>query len=190
MVMKRLLLVAVVILLRVAVAAPDRFIQAEVLGVHGGATFGPNDPASGSPVTGWFRVPCLKATFIADRLRAGATALEIIDWKFGFGSVTAFAPVHVGYNLLLKPEKSAVGYHLVPACYVEAAAGYAYYYGNVLYTRITAAAEADWYGLGLGVEAGGVYLLGIDAQREFAGEPQPRAYAAVKVRLLTATFGF
>jgi hypothetical protein len=166
-------------MLGVAAGAPSRFIQAEGLGLHGGATF------AAPPVSNWLRMTVAKATFINGRMRAGVTALDFIG-PWGFGSGAALAPIHVGYNVLLRPEKTVVGCRFVRACYVEAAAGYASYGGKALYARVTAAAETDWFGLGIGAEGGGFCLLGGDPNEAFANEP--RAYLEVKLRLLTAAF--
>jgi hypothetical protein len=164
------------LLASVASAAPNRFIQAEALGLHGGGALGAKHP------TVWTRVTALKATFVSGRLRAGVSA---VDWILS-ANVMSMVPVHVGYNLLLRPVKTLVGYRFVPACYVEAAVGLRDVNGAT-FARVTAAAETELLGLGLGAEVGGVYMFG---SYFHADSNEPRAYAEVKVRLLTATFGF
>jgi hypothetical protein len=170
---------ALVLMLGVATGTSDRFVQAELLGLHAGATVGAQPP------TTWDRAAVLKATLVYDRLRVGITAIDINQFEFGLGGAQALAPIHVGFNLLARPVKRASFHGFAPACYVEAAVGYAYFGGTSLYTRLTAAYETDWLGVGIGAEAGAVGLFGSDVL-QYSNEP--RLYAALKLRLLTAAF--
>ena len=170
---------ALALVLGIAAGTTDRFVQAELLGLHAGATVGAQPP------TTWDRAAALKATFVSGRLRVGVTAFDINQFKFELGGAQAIAPIHVGYNLLVRPVKKTFFYGFAPACYVEAAVGYAWFGGTSLYTRLTATYETDWLGVGVGAEAGAVGLFGSDVL-QYSNEP--RLYAALKVRLLTAAF--
>ena len=94
----------------------------------------------------------------------------------------SIAPVHVGYDIVFNPMKTAFFYGMVPSCYVEATLG-----AIPPYVKVAAACDVDYWGLGIGVETGCITWnnkYGSQQSRLL----RPTVYASVKLRLLDAAF--
>ena len=142
------------------------------------------------PHLGNMAMRVLKATWHSGRgLRAGISGLDanapidIDDW--GYPEGWSFAPVHVGYDIVLNPMKTAFFYGMVPSCYVEATLG-----AFPPYAKLAAACDIDCYGVGTGIEVGCVDWNHEDNHPGYGTHPSfiPTLYASVKIRLLDAAF--
>jgi len=132
----------------------------------------------------------LKATWHSGKgLRAGISGLDAngsldIDFE-GYPEGWSIAPVHVGYDIVFNPKKTAFFYGVVPACYVEGTFG-----ALPLYAKLAVACDIDYYGVGTGIEVG---CVDWNHQPAYNGHPAshnfvPAFYAALKLRLLDAAF--
>jgi hypothetical protein len=116
-------------------------------------------------------------------LRAGISAL---DWN---GTISlqdldspgglSIAPIHIGYDIVFNPRKTAFFYGMVPSCYAEATFG-----AFPAYAKLAAAYDIDYYGIGAGFEVGVVDWNNVRPWPGF----HPQLYAALKLRLLDAAF--
>jgi hypothetical protein len=92
--------------------------------------------------------------------------------------------VHVGYDIVFNPRKTAFFYGVVPSCYVEATLG-----AFPPYAKVAAACDIDYWGLGVGAEVGCFTCNNKDPR--FSPPPaafRPTVYMALKLRLLDAAF--
>jgi hypothetical protein len=143
------------------------------------------------PQFGNMAIRVLKATWHSGKgFRAGISGfdanfpLDIDDMGDPYG--LCFAPVHVGYDIVLNAKKTAFFYGMVPSCYVEATLG-----AFPPYAKVAAACDIEYYGVGTGIEFGCVdwnqkpnYPSGTGVSRSFI----PVLYASLKLRLLDAAF--
>ena len=137
----------------------------------------------------YFGLRALKLTYHSGRgFRAGISASDgggILNLDMDYlPSGGSYAPVYVGYDIVFNPKKTAFFYGVVPSCYVEATLG-----ALPLYARVTAACDIDYYGLGIGAEAGCVTCNSNGPP--YSPPPaafRPTIYAALKLRLLDAAF--
>ena len=131
-----------------------------------------------------FQARIAKLSFDMGRLRLGISAAEGFGFPFLWGG-GAIAPVYLGYTLLSRPKKTAFfygGYDI----YAEAAVGFL---GcpNPPYARLSACFDADYYGLGIGLE-GGVTTIPMVYQGNY--ERVSGAYVALRLRFLAFSLEF
>jgi hypothetical protein len=124
----------------------------------------------------------LKATWHSGKgLRLGISGLDDngpMDLA-GYPSGSTLAPVHVGYDIVFNPKRTAFFFGMVPSCYVEATLG-----AFPPYAKLAAACDIDYYGAGAGVEVGVVDWNHAEPSLGF----HPALYASLKLRLLDAAF--
>jgi hypothetical protein len=168
-----------------------RFLQVELLEVapYGSGYYSDH---SGRPLARYhdiyIGVRAVKVTYHSGAgLRAGISLidgcgipdLDMMNLPFGSSS----APVHIGYDIVFNPRKTGFFYGAVPACYVEATVG-----ALPLYAKLAAALDIDYYGLGVGAEAG---CFTCNNKSDHPPQPaafRPTVYMALKLRLLDAAF--
>ena len=157
-----------------------QFIQVEAIEAGLGPSIQGSDPIQ-TYIGHTFAYPSLRVFKLTYHspfgLRAGISALDYrgipdVGYPWGF----SVAPVHVGYDIVLNPRRMAFFYGMVPSCYVEATLG-----AIPPYAKLAAACDIDCYGVGTGIEVG-CLLKGINLGSS------PELYAALKLRLLDATF--
>ena len=122
----------------------------------------------------------LKLTFHSGQgFRAGISAADGGTRVFEeYGGWTA-APIHVGYDIVFNPKKTAFFFGMVPSCYVEATLG-----AFPAYAKLAAACDIDYIGVGAGIEVG-VFDWSPTAPLR---DVQPQLYTELKLRLLDAAF--
>jgi hypothetical protein len=98
-------------------------------------------------------------------------------------SGSSTAPVHIGYDIVFNPRKTGFFYGVVPACYVEATLG-----AFPLYAKVAAACDIDYWGLGVGAEAGCFTCNNKGDYPPQTAALRPTVYMALKLRLLDAAF--
>jgi hypothetical protein len=166
------------------------YLQVEVLEAGLGPCLSTDDSAKHvlAHQVGYLSARALKLTYhFPHGLRAGISfedAGMVPDLQdMGYPSGGSFAPIHVGYDIAFNPKKTAFFYGMVPSCYVEATLG-----ALPLYAKLAVACDIDYYGIGIGAEAG---CLTWNNQPPWGPNPppfRPALYAALKLRLLDATF--
>lgn len=124
----------------------------------------------------------LKATWHSGHgLRAGISALDYValDLKDEAGlEGWTFAPIHVGYDIILNPKRTEFFYGMVPCCFAEASFG-----AFPPCVKLGAACDFDYYGVGTGVEVGFA-----DWTPAYSLARHSTFYASLKLRLLDAAF--
>jgi hypothetical protein len=171
---------------------PSRFLQLELLDVGLGYGYGQSEYETGY----WHGAASVHARVLklmyADRgLRVGLSAIELYSSPiFDVIAYGTFLPVHVGYNLLMRPVPSWKLYGMYPSCYVEATAGLQPYVLEApLYARLALACDIDYFGPGAGIEAGVESHLGHDSGHRKFNVVGALLYVSLKLRLATS-FGF
>ena len=149
-------LVAVLLLLALAstglaaygdAEAPTRFLRVELL--DGGVM--------AMPIAEQFRV--LRFDYEFSRWRVGVAAMDMGNalggGDFGHTFFGGFVVPDVGYLLYRQPKRTTFFYGMVPSIWAEAASVIPVTPFNMYpAARVDCRAEADYYGVGFGVEAG------------------------------------
>jgi hypothetical protein len=167
------------------------YLQVEVLEVGLGPCLSTDDSARHvlADDRGYWALRAVKLTYHSPfGLRAGISFGDVggipdIIGYMGYPSGGSGFPVHVGYDIVFHPLKTGFFYGAVPACYVEATLG-----ALPLYAKLAAACDIDYWGIGLGLEAG---CLTWNNRPPWGPNPppfRPALYAALKLRLLDAAF--
>lgn len=168
-----------------------QFLQVELLEVAPGTGY--YTDYNGQHYAGYADVyvglRALRLTYHSGRgFRVGISAYDgggIPDLDYDYlPSGGSAVPIHVGYEIVLNPRKTAFFYGMVPSCYAEATLG-----ALPLYAKIAAACDIDYYGLGIGADVG---CFTCNSKGPPYSPPpaafRPTIYAALKLRLLDAAF--
>ncbi len=112
-----------------------------------------------------------------------ADAYFIIDGRSG----GVLAPVHVGFSLFSIPRKAAFFWSRAPDIYIEAEGGFISPSGIQPMAQVLLRADMDYYGIGLGLEAGWATIV-----MEEAGHAERcnEFHAGFLLRALTFGLGF
>ncbi len=129
----------------------------------------------------------LRVDYQAGRFRIG-TSLAEVHWVYLYAGAGVFAPLYCGYELYARPRRTAFFYSMVPSVHVEAMFGFISYDWSPV-ARLSLVCNLDYYGLGIGLEAGAVTLVPEGAYEQPQYSREYRLYAGVKLRALTASFG-
>lgn len=165
------------------------YLQVEVLEAGLGACLATDDSARHvlSQGDGYFSLRALKVTYhFPFGLRAGISSGDaggILRLAHDLPWGGSWAPIHIGYDIVLNPRRTAFFYGMVPSCYAEATLG-----AFPPYAKVAAACDIDYCGIGIGAEAG---CLAWNNQPQFGPTPtpfRPAIYASLKLRLLDAAF--
>lgn len=97
----------------------------------------------------------LRATYRTGRLRVGIEAAEVYA-AIDMFEAGCWLPVHVGYTIWSNPKKTLFSYSMVPDVYAEVSFspfGGGFEFKPLVRAGVTC--DVDYYGLGVGIEAGG-----------------------------------
>jgi hypothetical protein len=158
-------------------AMPTRFIRFD--GFDGGAGL-----MRGNLGSTLFSIRLAKVSAVLGRIRVGAAFADVylekgnvLEW-----GITMALPVHVGFTLYAEPKRTAFFYGANPDAYVEVScAPWGTSLGADNGARVALCGDADYYGLGLRLEAGWVASF---------SEHESAFYAGFQIRLLTFGIGF
>ncbi len=129
----------------------------------------------------------LRVEYQAGRFRIG-TGLAEVHWVYLYGGAGVFAPLYCGYELYARPRRTAFFYGMVPNVRVEGMFGFISPNWSPI-ARLSLVCDLDYYGVGIGLEAGAVTLVPEDVYERLQYSREYRLYAGVKLRVLTASFG-
>jgi len=174
---------AAVLLALVSLAVPNRFIHLEPVSV--GVLYDGTSPDFTTPRM--FAARLLKFSCSLGRVRFGFAPVEAGafmgsgDHPTGAGG---FLPVYAGFDVYRNPKKTLLCYSMVPDVYIEGTWVPVLQVPGGTMLRLAAVGEIEYYGLGLGLEAG--YLT---ADEQDVGRVHIFG-AGFRLRLMTGNFGF